>query len=160
MKCEHCGNQEATFYYKSNINGCVTEQHLCSDCAKEMGYVNDLEKSFAHFSAGMFGGMDDLFAPMPALVGSFFEPFEAMNDRFARLFPAPGAVQSEQAVVHSAVESSASGNDLVSDETHKQLDRERRINALRCEMQQAIQTENFERAAVLRDELRGLENRA
>ena len=32
MKCEHCGKNEATFYYKSNINGNVTEHHLCGDC--------------------------------------------------------------------------------------------------------------------------------
>lgn len=159
MKCEHCGNKEATFYYKSNLNGCVTEQHLCGDCAKEMGYVRDLEKSFANFSASMFGGFDDLFAPMPGLAGSFFEPFEAMNERFPRLFPALGAAQSAQDAT-AAPKESVSGNDLVSEEEHRKLDRERRINALRCEMQQAIQTENFERAAVLRDELRGLENRA
>ena len=27
MKCEHCGKNEATFYYKSNINGKVVS-HL------------------------------------------------------------------------------------------------------------------------------------
>ena len=35
MKCEHCGKNEATFYYKSNINGVVKEVHLCADCAAE-----------------------------------------------------------------------------------------------------------------------------
>ena len=67
MKCEHCGKNEATFYYKSNINGKVTEHHLCADCAKEMGYVNDLEKSFTNFSASMFGGFDDLFKVSSAI---------------------------------------------------------------------------------------------
>lgn len=157
MKCEHCGKNEATFYYKSNINGTVKEQHLCGECAKAMGYVSDLEKSFANFSASMFGGFDDLFSPMPSLAGNFFEPFEAMNERFARLFPTMGEAPAAQTTTG---ERSASGNDLVSAEEHKKLDRERRINALRCEMQQAIQTENFERAAVLRDELHGLENQA
>ena len=33
MKCDRCGKNEATFYYKSNINGRVTETHLCPDCA-------------------------------------------------------------------------------------------------------------------------------
>ena len=28
MKCDRCGKNEATFYYKSNINGRVTETHL------------------------------------------------------------------------------------------------------------------------------------
>lgn len=163
MKCEHCGNNEATFYYKSNINGKVTEHHLCGDCAKEMGYVNDLEKSFTNFSASMFGGFDDLFAPMHSLAGSFFEPFEDMNRRFESIFPMlGGAAASEPAApaAQSDKSASASGNDLVSDEEHKKLDRERQINALRCEMRQAVENENFERAAALRDQIHGLEKQA
>ena len=75
MKCEHCGKNEATFYYKSNINGNVTEHHLCSDCARELGYADGMEKSFSSFGRGLFGGFDDFFTPMPALAGHFFEPF-------------------------------------------------------------------------------------
>ena len=159
MKCEHCGKNEATFYYKSNINGQVTEQHLCGDCAKEMGYVSNLEKSFANFSASMFGGFDDLLAPMPSLAGSFFEPFEAMNRRFEHMFPMLGGAVAAPAAqaAPDAPAQSASGNDLVSDEEHRKLDRERQINALRCEMRQAVETENFERAAALRDQIHGLE---
>lgn len=156
MKCEHCGKNEATFYYKSNINGQVTEQHLCGECAKAMGYVNDLEKSFANFSASMFGGFDDLFAPMPSLMGSFFEPFETMNKRMERVFPLLSGTVAAPAEQEAAPRS-ASGNDLVSDEDHKKLDRERQINALRCEMRQAVETENFERAAALRDQIHSLE---
>lgn len=159
MKCEHCGKNEATFYYKSNINGNVTEQHLCGDCAKELGYVNNLEKSFANFSASMFHGFDDLFAPMQSLTGSFFEPFEAMNKRFESMFPMLGGAleaPTEQ-TAQAAPARSTSGNDLVSDEEHQKLDRERQINALRCEMRQAVETENFERAAALRDQIHALE---
>ena len=72
MKCEHCGKNEATFYYKSNINGNVTEHHLCSDCARELGYADGMEKSFSSFGRGLFGGFDDFFTPMPALAGHFF----------------------------------------------------------------------------------------
>ena len=157
MKCEHCGKKEATFYYKSNINGKVTEHRLCADCAKEMGYVNDLEKSFTNFSASMFGGFDDLFKPMSSLAGSFFEPFEAMNQSFGSIFPMLGGAAPAEQAAESGKSTGTSGNDLVSDEEHKKLDRERRINALRCEMRQAIEHENFERAAALRDQIHGLE---
>jgi Uncharacterized protein with conserved CXXC pairs len=82
MKCEHCGKNEATFYYKSNINGNVTEHHLCSDCARELGYADSMEKSFGSFGQGLFGGFDDFFAPMPALAGRFFGAFEEMKPEF------------------------------------------------------------------------------
>ena len=39
MRCDRCGKNEATFYYKSNINGKVEEKHLCSDCAEKLGYT-------------------------------------------------------------------------------------------------------------------------
>mgnify|MGYP000778584824 CR=1 FL=1 len=37
MKCENCGKNEVTFIYQSNINGQVTEKHLCSECAEKLG---------------------------------------------------------------------------------------------------------------------------
>ena len=38
MKCEHCGKNEVTFVYQSNINGKVSEKHLCGECAEQLGY--------------------------------------------------------------------------------------------------------------------------
>ena len=37
MRCEHCNQNEATTYIKQNINGKVTEMHLCRDCAEKLG---------------------------------------------------------------------------------------------------------------------------
>lgn len=36
MKCEHCGKNEVTFVYQSNVNGQVTEKHLCGECAEKL----------------------------------------------------------------------------------------------------------------------------
>lgn len=160
MKCQHCGKNEATFYYKSNINGSVTEQHLCSECAKALGYADNIEQSFANFGRSMFGGFDSLFAPMPALAGNFFEPFEAMNRSNSQMFPmlGNGAGSVSQATAgNTASAVNVSENDLVSEEEHKKLNQERQLNALRNEMQQAIASENFEKAAQLRDQIHGLE---
>ena len=38
MKCQECGKNEVNFHFLSNVNGCVTETHLCSDCAAKSGY--------------------------------------------------------------------------------------------------------------------------
>ena len=62
MKCERCGQREATFYYQSNINGKVTQVHLCPDCAAELGYTSRLEQSFRPFRR------------------SFFDPFSLLED--------------------------------------------------------------------------------
>lgn len=41
MKCQHCNEREATTYIKKNINGKKTEMHLCSECAAELGVMNE-----------------------------------------------------------------------------------------------------------------------
>ena len=75
MRCDRCGKNEATFYYKSNINGKVEEKHLCSECAEKLGYT---QRIAAHnqrmmqnfFGNSFFGGglLDDFFSPMPSLM--------------------------------------------------------------------------------------------
>lgn len=154
MKCEHCGKNEATFYYKSNINGTVTEQRLCAECAKELGYMDGLQKQFAEMERNMFTPFENFFAPMPVLAGSMFGGALRPFARMAQIG------SGEEATHGSMVTEASVGNDLVSAEEHQQLKQQCQINALRHEMQEAIKTENFERAAELRDQIRGLENRA
>ena len=43
MKCENCGKEEVSFHYTSNINGNITEKHLCADCAVKLGFDKKLE---------------------------------------------------------------------------------------------------------------------
>ena len=54
MKCERCGQREATFYYQSNINGKVTQVHLCPECAAELGYTRGMSSSFRSFRRSFF----------------------------------------------------------------------------------------------------------
>ena len=35
MKCEKCGKNEATMYYKETVNGVTREMHLCPECAQK-----------------------------------------------------------------------------------------------------------------------------
>lgn len=83
MKCEHCGKNEATFFYKSSVNGHVTQVHLCQDCARAMGYTSSLRRSMRPMS--LFG--DDDFFSRPF---SMLEPFlEGFGTRMLTEFPEP-----------------------------------------------------------------------
>ena len=53
MKCQNCGKNEATFYYKSNINGRVMESHLCPECARQLGLVQDMRRPMMSTSGTM-----------------------------------------------------------------------------------------------------------
>ena len=156
MKCENCGKNEVTFVYQSNINGKVTEKHLCSECAEKLGYT---QKLAAHsrsmmqnfFGNSMFGGgfFDDFFSPVPSLMGRMLEdPFDDFFADMPALSAAP--VQQEQT-------NQKQQDDLVGKEEQSRFAYLRQMNALRMEMKKAVHQENFERAAELRDEIRKLE---
>ena len=158
MKCENCGKNEVTFIYQSNINGKVTEKHLCSECAEKLGYT---QKLTAHsrsmmqnfFGNSMFGGgfFDDFFSPMPSLMGRsgwlLEDPFDDFFAEMPALSAAPVQQQEEQ----------KQQNDLVGKEEQSRFAYMRQVNALKLEMKKAVHQENFERAAQLRDQIRQLE---
>ena len=41
MRCQHCNQNEATTFIKRNINGHKEELHLCSECAKKLGVMDE-----------------------------------------------------------------------------------------------------------------------
>ena len=156
MKCENCGKNEVTFIYQSNINGTVTEKHLCGHCAEELGYTRQMaarsRQIHDRLNSSFFGRslFDDFFTPMPSLLGSMGRIHEDLfEDLFAEM-PVLGA--GKAAPVAEPQE-----KPLVEEAEQKSFARTRRINALRMEQKDAIQQENFERAAQLRDEIRSLE---
>lgn len=155
MKCEHCGKNEVTFVYQSNINGKVEEHHLCQDCAEQLGYTRKLfagrpsmmEKFFGNDSFfGTNSLFDSFFSPMPSLMGRMLEsPFEDFFEEMPALTTAP--VQKE--------EQPQEPKQQTEEESH--FSRLRKKNALKMELKKAVHHEEFERAAQLRDELRALE---
>lgn len=158
MKCEHCGKNEVTFVYQSNINGKITEKHLCSECAEHMGLSRKLA---AHrqrmmqnfFGNSIFGGslLDDFFSPIPSLAGRMNRMLEDPFDDFFADMPALGITGEKEA------EKQEKQSDLVGQEEQSRFARMRQMNALRMEMKKAVRQENFERAAELRDQIRAME---
>ena len=127
MRCDRCGRNEATFYYKSNINGKVTQIHLCPQCAEELGYTDSFR------SAGMTGGLfGDFFSRPFGMLEPFLNGFGA---RMLTEFPEPVDVLGQ------ARESTPAAEE----------------HALQTQLNLAVEAERFEEAAKLRDELKALE---
>ena len=154
MKCENCGNNEVTFVYRSNINGKITEKHLCSKCAAEQGYTRGLTESRDRLIRGFFG--DDFFGR--SMLDSFMLPrmgFHALGeelfDDFFREMPALTGEATREAAAQEKKDM------LVEEKEQGRFARMRRLNALRLEMKKAVRREDFEQAAKLRDEIRALE---
>ena len=155
MKCENCGKNEVTFVYQSNINGKVTEKHLCSECAEKLGYTQKIAAHSQRMMQNFFGNsifgnsfFDDFFSPVPSLMGRMLE--DSFDDFFADM-PALGAAPAKQ-------EEQKKEDDLVDREEQGRFAYLRQMNALKMEMKKAVHQENFERAAELRDEIHKLES--
>jgi protein arginine kinase activator len=152
MKCENCGKNEVTFVYQSNINGKVTEKHLCADCAEKLGYTQRIaahsQRMMQNFFGDSFGSfLDDFFTPMPSLMGGMCRMLEDPFDDFFTEMPALGAPQ----------ETPQKQENLVDQEAQGRFAYMRQMNALRMEMKKAVHQEDFERAAQLRDQIHQLE---
>lgn len=145
MKCQNCGKNEATFYYKSNINGRVMESHLCPECARQLGLVQDMCRPMM----SSFWDDDDFFTRpfrmLEPLLGGF-------GSRLLTEFPEP--VDVTQQARRTAEEPRE--DNLVQGDEREKLNRQRQRNALETQLRHAVETENFEEAAKLRDQLRSL----
>lgn len=152
MKCEHCGKNEVTFLYRSSVNGSVTEKHLCAECAEKLGYTQKLAAHSQKMMQSLFDGrlLEDFFTPFPSLLGRGMRMLEDPFDDFFADMPALGAPAEPEAPQKSQ-------DTLLNGEEQDRISKTRRLNALRLEMQKAVQEENFERAAELRDQIRGME---
>lgn len=154
MKCENCGKNEVTFVYRSNINGEVTEKHLCSECAEKLGYSQKIAAHSQRMMQNFFGNsfFDDFFSPMPSLMGRMTRMLEDPFDDFFADMPALGAAPARQ-----EDQGQQKQDDLVGKEDQGRFAYMRQMNALKMEMKKAVHQENFERAAELRDQIRALE---
>ena len=128
MKCENCGKNEVTFVYQSNINGKVTEKHLCSECAEKLGYTQEIAAHSQRMMQNFFGNsifgnsfFDDFFSPVPSLMGRMLE--DPFDDFFADM-PALGAAPAKQ-------EEQKKEDDLVDREEQGRFAYLRQMNALK-----------------------------
>ena len=140
MKCDRCGWNDATRYYRSVVNGRTTEAHLCANCARELGYESDWSDSFG-----------DLFSLLPRMVAdeSFFASPRLTPSARRTLHVLPAQEQEEP---------EPADEPILSDDEQRTLRRERERNAVQLALNEALEAEDYERAAKLRDELKKLED--
>ena len=156
MKCTNCGENSASFHYKSNVNGKVTELHLCADCAKELGYIGNTPNTNDYFSSmlqGFFGQSPvlrtELRCPLcgatardiekTGKVGcaSCYSTFSELLDPYIRRIH--GACEHNGKLPKSA------------DVKHRAR---RELKKLQKELDEAVDRQDFERAVILRDKIK------
>ena len=149
MKCQKCGNNNATFHYKANINGQTTEQHLCPQCAEKAGFTD--EKMFGE---NMFDSMfSDFFE------GFFTPATRGLFPEYARLVVPVMPVMAAPQIEYVVKNDEEKNKEKVPTATDEEMKLRREINVIREQMKTAVKEEDFEKAAELRDKLRELDKK-
>ena len=140
MQCDRCGKEGADIYVVKILNGHSVEEHLCRDCMRDVLPVDEVSRMFkVSFSLDgimqMQDAIKDLLMPMlPGLSG---------EDDSSIICPHCGKKITFDDVAGLA------------DDSREELPIEEK---LKQEMAQAVQEENYERAAVIRDKLKELKH--
>lgn len=142
MKCTNCGKNEANYHYTSNINGNVTERHLCSECAGKLGHEYDL-----------FEDMDNMFENM---LSGFFGRRSMLSPwgGFSRMMTPTLLMPRVEIVLKNEQQNAA---ETAAD---PEMQKAREINMLKSQMKEAAEQEDFEKAAEIRDQIKKLETEA
>lgn len=176
MMCKRCGKKQATMYYKQTLNGKTKEYALCDDCAEELKNNGELDikiPSFFGESENHFFG--DFFG-LGGLLGNLEPEISAKPKRekkkcslCANTFDDlvnNGKVGCSKCYETFSEELKRTIENIHGNEKHigrvpKKFKKEKsvkdKINDLRIELKNAIKKQEFEQAAVLRDEIKKLE---
>lgn len=169
MLCENCKNNKATFFYKQTKNGVTTEKNLCSECAKLQGLSTDM---------GMLHSFDEVYGNdfFGGILGSLFEQRPTLSSQSAcpscgtRLGELLNSGTAGCAVCYKTFASALSPtiSKIHGKVTHcgkvpkgnaekKEMSLADKIALLKNELNSAIEKQEYERAAELRDDIRALE---
>ncbi|MBQ8182655.1 MAG: UvrB/UvrC motif-containing protein [Clostridia bacterium] len=155
MICQNCNKNEANMHMKRIINGRAAEVHLCSDCARSLGYG----EAFSGFGLGLgelFGellGKSDGSAVTGAQCpgcGKLFDEIvsdgkmgcaECYGVFYDKLLPSLRRIHGKATYIGSKPVK----NGEISDGE--------RVEQLKKQLSAAIEEQNFELAAQIRDEI-------
>lgn len=165
MICSKCNKKEATFHYKTVSNGNVNELHLCSECARELGFggkytelfsdgmnVNSILNQFFQLSGKQPLRADTLKCPECGMdYGQFNSNGLLGCDKCYDVFA--DAVET----MLQRTQGATSHNGKISGPDSEEIKKQNEIGNLKSELQRAILEEKYEEAACLRDRIKELE---
>ncbi len=173
MLCEKCKKRTATVFYNENLNGKMRSYSLCGECAAKLHEKGDLQDitsmvdsfadPFSELHDHLFGG----FFGLPSLrVRSDSKKCNGCGSSFSEICECgkvgcPECYRTfgeELAQTLRSVHGTTTHTGAVPARHRARRAKEEQLKALKKQLQEAIQKEDFEKAATLRDNIRTLEN--
>ncbi len=166
MICQVCGQRTATTHIKTLVNGQLTEAHLCAECAQKKGYSSMLSSwnGFGSLLGGLLGEVHPQeIKRCPGCGASFREISQTGKIGCAQCYSTfrsqllPVIQRIHGAAQHkgkmpggSALRVAEPNHQLVAVEESPMEEKKRLLK-------RAIEAQDFEQAAVLRDQIKEME---
>ena len=162
MLCQLCGEKDVSIHLTKIINGNIEEKHLCDDCAKHSKDLDfDLPFSFHKLFTGLIGSMEPDHEETKDIschrCGLTYDKFlESGKFGCSDCFETFGEdIDSLLRGIHG--HGQHIGKTPVGSKT-KTL-QEEKIQSLKDELEKSIAEEEFEKAALLRDEIKKIKEK-
>ncbi|MGM0603771.1 MAG: UvrB/UvrC motif-containing protein [Bacillota bacterium] len=171
MLCDRCKKNEATVHLTRIINGQKKELHLCEKCAEETGHINfaaDNNLSFQNFLSGILNSNlqenkksfadENINSDVKkcSRCGSSYEEFTKKG-----LFGCPecfNVFSDRLEPLMKRIHGSTYHSGKIPKKIGSKLKYKQDIKKLKQMMEEAVQEENFEEAAKIRDKIHVIKN--
>jgi len=172
MVCDECKKNEATIHFTQILNNKVTKFNLCPECAREKGII------LPSFDEALFEGPHFALASLLAGLSDIGAPYALEKPKVAKKCPnckstyddfrssgrlgcseCYATFRNELLPLLRRLHGSVQHTGRVSLPKAKVGERTREIMELRKELQKAVEKEEYERAAVIRDKIKELEKK-
>lgn len=151
MLCERCKHNQATMHYTQVINGHVTEYHLCEKCARE----EKLSAEFSDFDIfNMFSQKKEKNE-----TGLICENCKTTLPEFKKtgIAGCSKCYETFSSVIDSMLlRTQGTKTHIKAEPEKKEETREEKLTRLNASLKKAIEAEEYEKAAKIRDEIKAL----
>ena len=153
MLCENCGKNVATVHYEQIINGVRTEKHLCAECAKKLEMDSFMFEP-SNFFAPLFSNKIERTARVCKTCGCTEQEF--LDTQFVGC---PDCYDTFQDLIEPMIQrihgSTKHKTARIAAKPHNELSE---VDKLKNELNDAVEKQEYEKAAKLRDRIKELEN--
>jgi len=174
MICKRCGKKEAEVFYKYTVNGNTKEYALCAGCAEELKKSGELDIKMP----GLFGEGESYFGNLFGLSDFWGFPHSVSSSRSSEKKRCTFCSSTFDDLVRSGKIGCAECYKVFAEELRPSVEKihgkekymgkrpkrikaketkQDKIKALKAEMKNAVKAQEFEQAAVLRDQIRAME---
>lgn len=160
MLCDKCRKNNATYHSSVNINGKISETHLCSKCAVEENKINGLKL----FNFGSFFDDDLLGGILPGIENEIEEACPSCGLNY-NTFMQTGLLGCGNCYEHFKSKLQPMINTMQNSTTHigkkpeimeNLSENESKIKSLEYKLKQAVAEENYELASIIKKQINNL----